>query len=222
MQTEPGTSATISKEEAFVWLGRITRQLHEAMLALGVGPELPRLAEEIPDARERLAYVGQMTEQAAHKVLNLVDEAKPQCEQVAAQGRELADSLRRLAETTDLSPQRSRAMMKLCADYAERAASFAQGQSEILSQIMLSQDFQDLSGQVIKKVIDIISRTEQQLLDLLVASAPEQLQGVGGGVAAERSKPAGVPSSQDLAGPQVPDKALKQDEVDDLLASLGF
>lgn len=222
MQTDPGTTPTISKDEAFMWLGRITRQLHEAMLALGAGQELHRVAQEIPDARERLAYVGKMTEEAANKVLNLVDEAKPRCNEVAAQGRELAESLRRLAETAELSPERSRAMMKLCADYAERAAGFAQGQGEILSQIMLSQDFQDLSGQVIKKVIDIITRTERQLLDLLVASAPEQLQGVGGAAPAERSKPASVPSSQELAGPQVPDKALKQDEVDDLLASLGF
>ena len=227
-----GDTLTVSKEEAFVWLGRITRQLHEAMLALGAGSQLQQVAHEIPDARERLAYVGKMTENAANKVLNLVDEASPQCTEVSTQGRELAESLRRLAEAETLSPERARAMMKLCAGYADRAAGFAEGQAEILSQIMLSQDFQDLSGQVIKKVIDIISRTEQQLLDLLVASAPEQLS--PGVHAAEHEKPsapapapvavaaAHVPTTEELAGPQVPDKALKQTEVDDLLASLGF
>lgn len=222
MQPDTGPTLTISKDEAFTWLGRITRQLHEAMMALGAGQELRQVAEEIPDARERLAYVGKMTENAANKVLNLVDEAKPQCSEVATQGRELAESLRRLAEAPDLSPERARAMMKLCAGYADRAAGFADGQNEILSQIMLSQDFQDLSGQVIKKVIDIISRTEQQLLELLVASAPEQLQGAAPAASADRGTPPSVPTSKDLAGPQVPDKALKQGEVDDLLASLGF
>lgn len=205
---------TISPEEAFARLGAITRQLHEALIALGAGSELQTVVSEIPDARERLAYVGRMTEDAANKVLNLVDVARPECETVASQGRELADSLRRLAEAPDMSVERARAMMKLCAGYAERAASFAQAQHGVLGDIMLSQSFQDLSGQVIKKVIDIITRTEHQLLDLLVDSAPEQQP-------AAASAPSPAPASE-LAGPQVPAKALKQDEVDDLLASLGF
>ncbi|UZG44698.1 protein phosphatase CheZ [Caldimonas thermodepolymerans] len=205
---------TISPEEAFARLGAITRQLHEALIALGAGSELQTVVSEIPDARERLAYVGRMTEDAANKVLNLVDVARPECETVASQGRELADSLRRLAEAPDMSVERARAMMKLCAGYAERAASFAQAQHGVLGDIMLSQSFQDLSGQVIKKVIDIITRTEHQLLDLLVDSAPEQQP-------AAAPAPSPAPASE-LAGPQVPDKALKQDEVDDLLASLGF
>ncbi|PPE69679.1 protein phosphatase CheZ [Caldimonas thermodepolymerans] len=205
---------TISPEEAFARLGAITRQLHEALIALGAGSELQTVVSEIPDARERLAYVGRMTEDAANKVLNLVDVARPECETVASQGRELADSLRRLAEAPDMSVERARAMMKLCAGYADRAASFAQAQHGVLGDIMLSQSFQDLSGQVIKKVIDIITRTEHQLLDLLVDSAPEQQP-------AAAPAPSPAPASE-LAGPQVPDKALKQDEVDDLLASLGF
>jgi chemotaxis protein CheZ len=73
---------------------------------------------------------------------------------------------------------------------------------------MMTQDFQDLSGQVIKKVIAIISQTEQQLLSLLMHSAPEHV---------------GTARAQvGLAGPQVPDKALQQDDVDNMLASLGF
>lgn len=207
---------TISSNDAFARLGAITRQLHEAMLALGAGSELQSVVSEIPDARERLAYVSKMTENAANKVLNLVDEAKPECDAVATQGRELSESLRRLADAPDMSPERARAMMKLCAGYADRAAKFAEGQNSVLGDIMLSQDFQDLSGQVIKKVIDIIDRTEKQLLELLVDSAPEQLQAA--------MPPAAPPAEEPkaLAGPQVPDKALKQDDVDDLLASLGF
>lgn len=220
---EGNAALTVSKDEAFVWLGRITRQLHEAMIALGAGTELQKVAHEIPDARERLAYVGKMTENAANKVLNLVDEGKPQCDDMAAQGRDLADSLRRLAEAENLSVERARAMMKLCASYAERASSFADQQNQVLSDIMLTQDFQDLSGQVIKKVIDIITRTERQLLDLLVASAPEQLSAqMPSGPITPAPAPMIAPTPGELAGPQVPDKALKQDEVDDLLASLGF
>jgi chemotaxis protein CheZ len=101
-----------------------------------------------------------------------------------------------------------KAMMKQCADYAERAAGFALHQNDLLTEIMMTQSFQDLSGQVIKKVVDIISRTEGQLLELLVDTAPVI--------------PGGAQSGGDLQGPQVPDKALKQDDVDDLLASMGF
>jgi chemotaxis protein CheZ len=78
---------TISSNDAFARLGAITRQLHEAMLALGAGSELQSVVSEIPDARARLAYVSKMTENAANKVLNLVDEAKPECDAVATQGR---------------------------------------------------------------------------------------------------------------------------------------
>ena len=76
---------------------------------------------------------------------------------------------------------------------------------------MLAQDFQDLSGQVILKVVNIISRTEEQLCELLLHSTP-----------AAADDDAAPPAGSELAGPQVPDKALAQDDVDDLLASLGF
>ena len=76
---------------------------------------------------------------------------------------------------------------------------------------MMAQDFQDLSGQVIKRVIDIISRTEQQLVELLQETAPQEV------IAA-----AAAASAEMLQGPQDPDKAMKQNDVDDLLASMGF
>lgn len=200
----------VTSDEAFSRLGLITKELHQAMIALGgQGPTLHSMAAEIPDARERLAYVARMTEQAADKVLNLVDEARPLCEEVALQGKDLADTLERLADSEDLSLDRARVMMRLCARYASRASTFADGQISILSDIMMSQDFQDLSGQVIKRVIDIISRTETQLLDLLVDSAPEEIA-------------KSVHASTELQGPQTPENALKQGEVDDLLSSLGF
>ncbi|WP_119156686.1 protein phosphatase CheZ [Caldimonas tepidiphila] len=200
-----------SRGEAFERLGQITRQLHEAMGALGVTPQLRQVAHEIPDARDRLAYVGRMTEQAAARVLDLVDGARPACGEVSAQGRELAGALQRMADDPAMDAARARALMRLCAQHAGRTADFAEAQNAVLGDIMMAQDFQDLSGQVIRKVIDIITRTEQQLLELLIDSAPEDVAAA-----------APAPVEAELAGPQVPDKALQQDEVDDLLASLGF
>lgn len=108
---------------------------------------------------------------------------------------------------------RARALMGQCGKFAERTASFASGQADVLSDIMMSQDFQDLSGQVIKKVIDIISRTELQLVQLLVDSAPHIEKGPEDAFTGE---------THQLQGPQAASAALAQDDVDNLLASLGF
>lgn len=174
-------------------LGAIVRQLHDALQTLGYDAVLHEVAREIPDARERLSYVGRMTEQAALKVLTLVDQAKPACADLARDGLALLEH----PGSTGAHPWRA---------FAERAVSQAQTQQATLDEIMMAQDFQDLSGQVINKVIGIISRTEEQLLELLLHSTP----------------PETVADPTVLAGPQTPDKALKQDDVDDLLASLGL
>ena len=187
-------SAAITKEEAYSRLGSITREMHEALSVLG-GNQLHDIVDEMPNARDRLAHVGKMTEEAANKVLNLVDAAKPECDDLAKRGVELGQSLSRMAAQEDLN--------------IDRAAE----QESALSAIMMTQDFQDLSGQVIKKVIDIISRTEIQLVQLLVDSTPraegkEEVEFTG--------------ETHQLQGPQNTATALAQNDVDDLLASMGF
>ena len=167
---------------------------------------LHTVVEELPDARERLQYVRSMTEQAATKVLNLVEAAQEDAEAVRKKGRELSDALNRLALSSNISQERARALMKLCAAYASDAASFAAREKSLHTEIMMSQDFQDLSGQVINKVSKMLERAEPPLQDL-IASLPA---------------PTAAAEPEELGGVQTPDKALKQDDVDDLLASLGF
>jgi chemotaxis protein CheZ len=203
-------SSALSRDEAFDKLGQITRQLHQAMTELGVDVHLHRIAHEIPDARDRLSYVGQMTETAAHKVLGLVEQARPGCahlgEHALGQRRDLA----RIIADTAAPEAQLRESLRQADQFAGAVVSQAAAQESVLGEIMMTQDFQDLSGQVIKKVIDIISRTESQLLQLLTQTAPEHIAA------------AAAASSEHLQGPQTPDKALKQDDVDDLLASMGF
>lgn len=206
-------SATpITKEEAFARLGSITREMHEALSVLG-GNQLHDIVDEMPNARDRLAHVGKMTEDAANKVLNLVDAAKPECDDLAKRGVELSQSLARMAAAEELNVERARALMSVCSKFAERTAKFSEKQANVLSDIMMAQDFQDLSGQVIKKVIDIITRTETQLVQLLVESSPKA-------VVTEEAVFTG--ETHQLQGPQVAAAALAQDDVDDLLASMGF
>ena len=207
-------STPISKEEAYARLGAITREMHEALTVLG-GNQLHSIMAEIPDARERLAYVGKMTEDAANKVLTLVETAKPQCDDLSKRGRELSQSLA-LYHPSDES---TTSLMGSCGKFAEQSASFAEEQATVLTDIMMAQDFQDLSGQVIKKVIDIISRTEMQLVGLLLDSAPAPV--ISPEVNASEQRVVTVDTHK-LEGPQTAETALKQNDVDDLLASLGF
>ena len=165
------------------------------------------MADQLPDARERLDYVGQMTEAAATKVLNMVDAAQPLCQSAAADALQVADRLLAVGAQADLSHEQARAALAEAASTLQHLAGMAKSQCSVLSDIMMAQDFQDLSGQVIKKVVLIISHTEQQLVQLLAQS-----EGTAGG-AIEFNK---------LEGPQVPDKAVGQADVDDLLASMGF
>ncbi len=195
-------------EDTFERLGRITRQLHEAMTQLGLDQSLHAIAQEFPDARDRLSHVGHMTEAAATKVLNLIDGGQPDCQAFKARSQDFAAQAQALVQSPDAGGTAA-ALLAQGSAFGHAATQFAENQSLLLTEIMMTQDFQDLSGQVIKKVIDIISETEKQLLELLMHSAPERLAAV-------------VLPKAELAGPQVPDKALKQGDVDDLLASLGF
>ena len=183
------------------------REVGRLLAKLGWDVTLHRLAQEIPDARDRLGYVAQMTDSAANKVLNLVDEAQPLCEAAATEAAALSGRLAVLAEHPDLGVGESRALLAEAAAALAHQAEVNRHQAGLLSQIMLAQDFQDLSGQVIKKVVGILDHAEQQLQQLLSQSEGPQAAGP-------------VPSR--LKGPQVPDKAVVQEDVDDLLASLGF
>ncbi len=210
-------STPLSKEEAFARLGAITREMHEALSVIG-GSQLHSVVEEIPNARDRLAYVGKMTEDAANKVLTLVETAKPSCDDLSTRGLELGESLARLAAAPDMTVDKARGLMVVCGKFAQNTAKFAEGQGAVLSDIMMAQDFQDLSGQVIKKVIDIITRTEMQMVQLLIDSSPST---PGTTTKPDSTEPVTV-DNHVLEGPQTADSALKQDDVDDLLASLGF
>ena len=183
------------------------RLLGSTLVDLGWDVAFQQLADELPDARDRLLHVGQMTERAANQVLDLVDEAQLRCRPAAALAGNLSSRLAGLAEHPDLGVGEARAALAEAAAMLQQQVDEAQAHAASLSQIMMAQDFQDLSGQVIKKVVQIISHTEQQLRQLLAQSE-------GTAMAVLVFAP--------LQGPQLPEKAVAQDEVDALMASLGF
>lgn len=205
MEALAPAAAAGASPEVFHQLGLITRQLHDTLTELGVMPQLQDAANGLPDARSRLSYIARKTGEAADKVLNLVDMAK------AEQGR-IASETRRIANAMLADPVRavaSGAVMNFVNDVEATTARL----DAHLTDIMMAQDFHDLTGQVVAKVVALAGDLEDSLVKLLVQAAPaEQVQRVDAAV---------------LQGPVVDpqgrtDVVADQGEVDDLLASLGF
>jgi len=194
-------------------IGHMTRALHESLRGLGLDKLIEKTASvDIPDARDRLDYVARLSESAAQKVLNATDAAAPLQDRIADDARALSASWRDLlaADGQADAPWRALALQTVAAlDGA--AAGTAQTKAHLMD-IMMAQDFQDLTGQVIKKVTGIAQNLEQQLVQMLIDFAPEQMK---------KDSDNGL-----LNGPQI-DPAREgvvadQGQVDDLLESLGF
>jgi chemotaxis protein CheZ len=191
--------------EVFQQLGSITRLLHDTMRQLGVMPKLQIATDGLPDARSRLTYIANKTADAANKVLNLVDQAKTDHAHIAERTREIAQAL-----TTDpVKAVASGALMNFVQDVEDSTARI----DAHLTDIMMAQDFHDLTGQVVAKVVGLANDLEDSLVKLLVQVVPpDQREKVDPNV---------------LHGPVVnpegrTDVVADQGEVDDLLASLGF
>lgn len=198
--------------EIFQQLGTLTRQLHDTMNMLGVLPGLKNNVDDLPDARSRLNYIANKTAEAAEKVLNLVDTAKADQEHIATETRKLAS----LITADPVKAVASGAVFNFVQD-VEKVTHRVDGH---LTDIMMAQDFHDLTGQVVAKVVRLASDLESQLVKLLVQAAPpEQAHKVEAALTAHLEPK--------LEGPVVnpegrTDVVANQSEVDDLLASLGF
>ena len=215
MSNEANTSDD-KPTEMFNQLGAITRQLHDALTELGYTPVLKGTVDELPDARSRLEYIARLTGEAAEKVLNRVDEAK------AAQSRVIEHS-QQMLDTIKGVPGLKWAMPELT-EWSEKIQQSAELTDQHLTDIMMAQDFHDLTGQVIKKVVALAGTIEEQLLHLLLQAAPHALNDPASG---DREANKGAAGSAELQGPVVnadgrTDVVTDQAQVDDLLASLGF
>ena len=191
--------------EMFQQLGSITRQLHDALKELGYTDKLKGTVDQLPDAQSRLSYIARLTGEAADKVLNHVEGAKAEQAQITRRGRQLVDSISTVPGLSSAMPE----LLK----WSNEVVQNSEKSDARLTEIMMAQDFHDLTGQVIARVVQLASTIEEQLLALLLQSAP-----------------CGVPGQDkvlELDGPVVApegrtDVVSDQAQVDDLLASLGF
>lgn len=205
-------SAEERHQQAFQQIGQLTRLLHDTIRQLGYDRMLEETAEKLPDARQRLSYISQMTEQAASRVLNATDIAKPIQDRIESQSSELSTRWTRLYNK-ELSVTEFKQLAADTRTFLDQSSKDSRLVNEQLLEIMMAQDFQDLTGQVIKKIVDMASKMENGLLKVLIDIMPENKR-----VAAEDGL---------LNGPVVnaegrEDVVTSQEQVDDLLDSLGF
>jgi chemotaxis protein CheZ len=216
-----------ASEELIHRIGKLTRMLRENMRELGLDKEIEKAAEAIPGARDRLHYVAAMTEQAAERALNAIDRAQPMQDQLT----ERAEALdKRWAEWFEAPKELddAKALVKDTRSYLSDVPDMTAATSKELLEIMMAQDFQDLTGQVIKKMMDVIREIEHQLVQVLIDNVPEaQARETMQRKAEDQWKHDTARRNEELLnGPQVndeaPDIVSGQDQVDDLLDELGF
>lgn len=211
--------ASPESKELFAEVGKLTRQLHDSLTSFQLDPKIANLAtDDIPDAKERLSYVMNMTEQAANKTMDAVDSSLP-----------LADKIN--SALTELKPEWDKLMQRqiqlgefksLCYSINNFMESAEQDSAQLhlyMTEIMMAQDFQDLTGQVIKRVIELVKEVEDSLIHLLTVFGEPESNNTN-----EEVK---VVDNNDVEGPIIDaenreDAVSSQDEVDDLLSSLGF
>ena len=192
-------------------IGMLTRQLHDSLNGLGLTDKVKGWAGELPDAKSRLSYIARLTGEAAEKVLNRVDQAKAQHDHIASETRRIGA----LIVKDPVAAVAKGHVMNFLTDVEESTKQVDQH----LTEIMMAQDFHDLTGQVIAKVVNLAANIEEQLVQLLIQTAPAD--------AVVKTTASATEYQPVLSGPVVspegnPDVVTGQSEVDDLLASLGF
>ncbi len=200
------------EEVVFNRLGHLARQLHDSLRGLGVDKMLAESANQIPDARQRLTYIAQMTEQAASRVLNAADIAKPIQDELIARSDAMSKRWDKMF-ANQLSVEEFKMLAADTRSYFAEAPARLKVTNEQLMEIMLAQDFQDLTGQVIKKVVEVVQGMETQLLSVLIEAMPEQRKA---------EAPEGLLNGPVITAEGRSDVVTSQAQVDDLLESLGF
>lgn len=204
-------------------VGRLTRSLHEAIRNFQIQPQNAEQQEALSmmtDASDRLRYVVEMTSKAANRTMDLVEDAMPRASAMCEQAGSLRDDWQRLRRR-EMEPSEFRELYGRIDRFFENLSGDAEKMYGDLSEILLAQDFQDLTGQAIHKVTALVKDVEENLLSLVVmASHVDQLTGT---VHELREKDASIKGE----GPQMraaerSDVVSGQDDVDDLLSSLGF
>lgn len=208
-----GALASAHNDEMLTRIGHVTRALHDSLRGLGLDKIMEQVAHDIPDARDRLSYVARMTEQAAERVLNATDLAIPLQAELTASAAVLEESWKELLAEASLRSEYNQLASKTLTFLALTEKNTAETKA-LLMDIMMAQDFQDLTGQVIKKITGLAHEIEKQLVQVLIDFSPAVTK-------KEANACAGLMNGPQI-DPDAVDVVASQEQVDDLLDSLGF
>jgi chemotaxis protein CheZ len=195
-----------ARKPMFDRLGNVVRMLHDSMRQLGYDRSLSDVAIQVADAQDRLQYVATLTEQAANKVLNATDLGMPEQDELAKKAKSMDARWSDLFDGK-ISVEEFKSLANDSKEFANIVLKATDAEKARLLDIMMAQDFQDLTGQLIKKVVAINKAVERELAQILLDNAPSDLK---------------EKAVELMEGPSVPNAALEQDDVDNLLDSLGF
>lgn len=214
MPTSPmGSAAAALSGDVYSRVGQLTRQLYDTLRELGYDSALQAVVrKDIPDTRERLAYIANLAEQAATRTLNALERIQPLQDALQSDAQKLSRRWEMLYENR-LDVWEFKQLAGDTREFMQEIPDRSRKSLAQLHEIMMAQEFQDLTGQVIKKVVVLAQKMEQEMLLLLVTAMPAEIK-------------ASVESDL-LAGPVVNpakrnDVAATQEQVDQLLESLGF
>lgn len=215
--------AKLRETELFQQLGKLTRELHDAMSNVELDQRFSNLAQQdIPDAKERLNYVIDMTEESANKTLEAVEASLPISDDLQKTSSEIYSDWQKF-KSREMSADEFRKMSAKLDVFLPRVNEDTAVLHQKLSDVMMAQGFQDLTGQIIRRVIDLVVDVEDGLVELI------RLSGVANKSEPEKKEQTEKEKAIEAQGPAVPntaDEAVEvvhgQDEVDDLLSSLGF
>lgn len=195
-------------------LGKLTREFHDALANFRVDARVSDLAEkEIPDARERLNHVITMTQSAADRTMSAVEHSVPLVEDIANVAINLRAQWQRF-QKREMNAQEFRELAKSIDAFLGTTETKSADLKAKLNEVLMAQDFQDLTGQIIKRVIKLVEDVEVNLVNLIKLSS-------------QKVVPVNKHESTKAEGPKVPGVITEgavsgQDAVDDLLSSLGF
>ncbi|QTH63781.1 protein phosphatase CheZ [Psychrosphaera ytuae] len=205
--------------ELFDEVGKLTRQLHDSLRNFQLDPKIANLATDyIPDAKERLNYVMNITEEAANKTMDAIDASLPLADKINSDVARLKPEWEKLMQR-QIELGEFKSLCYSINDFMQQAETDTAKIHSLMTEILLAQDFQDLTGQVIKRVIELVQEVEESLIHLLTVFGEPSSTATN-----EAKKPADKNGAE---GPIIDaetreDAVSSQDEVDDLLSSLGF
>jgi len=212
-----------SSDALFDKVGALTRQLHNSLEDFKFDSRIESLAtEEFPDARERLNYVIEMTDKAANRTMDAVEACLPIADSFNDRIQQVMPGWQSLM-SRELGLGQFKDLCKLLDDFLQVSVKDADSLRQYLTEILMAQDFQDLTGQMIRRVINLVQEVEVKLVEMLTMFSETELASSAGAEPVIQEIVSGIESEGPIMNAtERTDVVDGQDDVDDLLSSLGF